>query len=181
MSAGRVSFVVSFPHLYTGAGCFACWSSLALAIFCYVDQATGVDRGLPGCIRNTTFCSLSPDPTFVLVNGRRHHTSARVNTGSPIGRIEVLRDGASAYYGSDATAGVIDRVFCSAPWRRGWRHLRLQRSQPGPQRRGRFTTPASRLILSHDHASASPSPFARRLQRCGSRSTRIPKVLHRQW
>lgn len=81
-------------------------------------------------IRSATLRGLSPDQTLVLVNGKRRHTSAWVNTGGTIGRgavstdlnaipstalgrIEVLRDGASAQYGSDAIAGVINLVLRS--------------------------------------------------------------------
>src|SRR6187551_2590232 len=76
-------------------------------------------------VRSATLRGLSPDQTLVLVNVKRRHTSAWVNTGGTIGRgavstdlnaipptalgsIEVLRDGASAQYGSDAIAGVIN-------------------------------------------------------------------------
>lgn len=76
-------------------------------------------------IHNATLRGLSPDATLVLVNGRRLHTAAWVNTGgtigkgstptdlnqipaAAIGRVEILRDGASAQYGSDAIAGVIN-------------------------------------------------------------------------
>jgi iron complex outermembrane receptor protein len=76
-------------------------------------------------IRSASLRGLSPDSTLVLVNGRRIHSSAWVNTSgtigkgsSPtdlnqipsaaIGRIEILRDGASAQYGADAIAGVIN-------------------------------------------------------------------------
>ncbi len=79
-------------------------------------------------LRPATLRGLGPDQTLVLVNGKRRHTSAliHVNTsvgrgtagtdmnaipGSSIGRIEVLRDGASAQYGSDAIAGVINIVL----------------------------------------------------------------------
>ena len=79
-------------------------------------------------VRSATLRGLSPDQTLVLVNGKRRHTSAWVNTGGTIGRgavstdlnaipataierIEVLRDGASAQYGSDAIAGVINLVL----------------------------------------------------------------------
>ena len=75
-------------------------------------------------IRPAQLRGLSPDQTLVLVNGKRRHTSALLNlnqvgrgaaavdlntipTGA-IGSIEVLRDGASAQYGSDAIAGVIN-------------------------------------------------------------------------
>ncbi|MDE2489054.1 MAG: TonB-dependent receptor plug domain-containing protein, partial [Alphaproteobacteria bacterium] len=76
-------------------------------------------------IRPATLRGLAPDQTLVLVNGMRRHTSALVNINGSIGRgsaavdlnaiptvaldhIEVLRDGASAQYGSDAIAGVIN-------------------------------------------------------------------------
>jgi iron complex outermembrane receptor protein len=80
-------------------------------------------------IRVATLRGLSPDQTLVLIDGKRRHTSAWVNTGSStigrggvatelnaipataIGQIEVLRDGASAQYGSDAIAGVINLVL----------------------------------------------------------------------
>ncbi|WP_216688219.1 TonB-dependent receptor [Hymenobacter siberiensis] len=72
-----------------------------------------------------TLRGLGPDQVLVLVNGKRRHTSALVNiNGTPgrgsvgtdmnvippaaIKRIEVLRDGAAAQYGSDAIAGVIN-------------------------------------------------------------------------
>lgn len=71
---------------------------------------------------------LGPDQTLVLVNGKRWHQSALVNlfgsrgrgnTGTDLNtipaasieRIEILRDGASAQYGSDAIAGVINIVL----------------------------------------------------------------------
>lgn len=71
---------------------------------------------------------LGPDQVLVLVNGKRRHTTSLVNVnGTPgrgsvgtdlnaipsasIKRIEVLRDGAAAQYGSDAIAGVINIVL----------------------------------------------------------------------
>src|SRR5213593_885013 len=80
-------------------------------------------------VRPFTLRGLSPDQTLVLVNGWRWHQTALVNTfayGMPAGssgvdmnaipqsaidRIEVLRDGASAQYGSDAIAGVVNVVL----------------------------------------------------------------------
>jgi iron complex outermembrane receptor protein len=76
-------------------------------------------------IRPATLRGLSPDQTLVLVNGVRGHTAALLNVGGSVGRgsaavdlntiptvaldrIEVLRDGASAQYGSDAIAGVVN-------------------------------------------------------------------------
>jgi iron complex outermembrane receptor protein len=71
---------------------------------------------------------LGPDQVLVLVNGKRYHQSSLVNVNgtvnrgtvgtdlnsipaSAIDRIEILRDGASAQYGSDAIAGVINIVL----------------------------------------------------------------------
>ncbi|HEY0968079.1 MAG TPA: TonB-dependent receptor [Opitutaceae bacterium] len=79
-------------------------------------------------IRPATLRGLAPDQVLVLVNGKRRHTSSLVNVNgtigrgsvsvdlnsipsAAIGRIEVLRDGASAQYGSDAIAGVINIVL----------------------------------------------------------------------
>ncbi|MFA4898242.1 MAG: TonB-dependent receptor [Brevundimonas sp.] len=76
-------------------------------------------------IRPITLRGLSPDQTLVLVNGTRRHASALVNVNGVVGRgsaavdlntiptgaldrVEVLRDGASAQYGSDAIAGVVN-------------------------------------------------------------------------
>ena len=80
-------------------------------------------------VRPFTMRGLSPDHTLVLVNGIRRHRSALVHTfafGEPAGatgvdlnampasaieRMEVLRDGASAQYGSEAIAGVLNLVI----------------------------------------------------------------------
>jgi iron complex outermembrane receptor protein len=79
-------------------------------------------------IRPATLRSLGPDQLLVLVNGKRRHQQALVNVQQTIGRgsagtdinaipmsaiqrIEVLRDGAAAQYGSDAIAGVINIVL----------------------------------------------------------------------
>ena len=76
-------------------------------------------------IRPATLRGLAPDQTLVLVNGKRRHSASLVNINGTIGRgssavdlntipsgiiesIEVLRDGASAQYGSDAIAGVVN-------------------------------------------------------------------------
>ncbi|TDX86756.1 TonB-dependent receptor plug domain-containing protein [Epilithonimonas xixisoli] len=83
-------------------------------------NADGSDHSDPAQLRG-----LGPDQTLILVNGKRRHTSALVNVnGAPgrgtvgtdlnaipafaLSRIEVLRDGASAQYGSDAIAGVMN-------------------------------------------------------------------------
>jgi iron complex outermembrane receptor protein len=87
--------------------------------------ADGTDSVRPATLRN-----LGPDQLLVLVNGKRRHLSALVNINNSVGRgssgvdlnaipaaaierIEVLRDGAAAQYGSDAIAGVINIVLKS--------------------------------------------------------------------
>jgi iron complex outermembrane receptor protein len=84
------------------------------------DGADHVDLG--------TLRGLGPDQTLVLINGKRRHQTAfvtlfgtrgRGNSGvdlnsfpeSAVDRIEILRDGASAQYGSDAIAGVINIIL----------------------------------------------------------------------
>jgi iron complex outermembrane receptor protein len=79
-------------------------------------------------VRPATLRGLAPDQTLVLVDGLRRHASALVNVNGSIGRgsaavdlnsiptialdhVEVLRDGASAQYGSDAIAGVINIIL----------------------------------------------------------------------
>ena len=76
-------------------------------------------------VRPATLKGMSPDQVLVLINGKRRHTSALIHINTSVGRgtagtdinaipisaidhIEVLRDGASAQYGSDAVAGVIN-------------------------------------------------------------------------
>ena len=82
-------------------------------------------------VRPASLRGLSPDHTLVLVNGKRYHGSALVHLNgtaskgssnvdlntipmTAIKRIEILRDGASAQYGSDAIAGVINVVLKDA-------------------------------------------------------------------
>ncbi|MBV1901735.1 MAG: TonB-dependent receptor plug domain-containing protein, partial [Kordiimonadaceae bacterium] len=83
-------------------------------------------------IRPTSLRGLSPDQTLVLVNGKRRHRTSLVQFFAPaagngshgvdigmipgiaLKRIEVLRDGAAAQYGSDAIAGVMNFVLNDA-------------------------------------------------------------------
>lgn len=83
-------------------------------------------------VRPATLRGLSPDQTLVLVNGKRRHRSAFLGSrgaqGVDLGqlssiaieRIEVLRDGASAQYGSDAIAGVINIILNDEPGASGF-------------------------------------------------------------
>jgi iron complex outermembrane recepter protein len=83
-------------------------------------------------IRPTSLRGTAADQTLVLVNGKRRHRSALIQFLAPaagagahgadigmvpgigIKRVEVLRDGASSQYGSDAIAGVINFVMKDA-------------------------------------------------------------------
>ncbi|MCK7595483.1 TonB-dependent receptor plug domain-containing protein [Pseudomarimonas salicorniae] len=79
-------------------------------------------------VRPATLRGLAPDQSLVLVNSKRRHAAALVNVNGTVGRgssavdlntipmaavqsVEVLRDGASAQYGSDAIAGVINVIL----------------------------------------------------------------------
>lgn len=79
-------------------------------------------------VRPATLRGLGPDQVLILVNGKRRHTSSLVHVNGSVGRgstgadlnaippsaierVEVLRDGAAAQYGSDAIAGVINIVL----------------------------------------------------------------------
>lgn len=83
----------------------------------------GTDHIDPASLRG-----LGPDQVLVLINGKRRHNSSLMNINGTVGagsvgtdmnaipvsaikRIEVLRDGAAAQYGSDAIAGVINIVL----------------------------------------------------------------------
>ena len=96
--------------------------SVALPSFNFPRPALndGTDTVRPAALRG-----LAPDQTLVLVNSKRRHAASLVNVNGSIGRgssavdmntipssaisgVEVLRDGASAQYGSDAIAGVIN-------------------------------------------------------------------------
>lgn len=108
------------------------------------ELATALARALPSlnfprpaltdgtsAIRPAQLRGLSPDQVLVLVNGKRRHASSLLNLNGTIGRgsapvdlntipvsaierVEVLRDGASAQYGSDAIAGVVNVVLKGA-------------------------------------------------------------------
>ena len=86
----------------------------------------GTDHIDPAALRG-----LGPDQVLILVNGKRRHNSSLVNVNSTVGRgsvgtdmnaipafsikrIEILKDGAAAQYGSDAIAGVINIVLKSS-------------------------------------------------------------------
>jgi iron complex outermembrane receptor protein len=90
------------------------------------SNTDGTDAVRPAALRGQ-----GPDQTLVMINGVRAHTSALLNVNGSVGRgsaavdlntipnvaldhVEVLRDGASALYGSDAIAGVINLMLRQA-------------------------------------------------------------------
>lgn len=90
------------------------------------NQQSGSDGS--DAVDAATLRGLGPDQTLVLINGKRYHqsslinlfgTKGRGNTGTDLNtipvaaikRVEILRDGAAAQYGSDAIAGVVNIVL----------------------------------------------------------------------
>jgi iron complex outermembrane receptor protein len=99
-----------------------------LPSFNYLDQS---NSGSADHVRAATLRGLDPDQVLVLINGKRVHPTSIVNVESVVGlgavavdfasiplnavkRVEVLRDGAGAQYGSDAIAGVINIILDDA-------------------------------------------------------------------
>jgi len=88
--------------------------------------------GTSASVRPYSYRGLSGDYLLVLVNGKRRHTTALINNlsrvsggstpvdldlipAAAVGRIEMLRDGAAAQYGSDAIAGVMNIILDKEP------------------------------------------------------------------
>ena len=88
--------------------------------------------GTSASVRPYAYRGLSGDYLLVLVNGKRRHTTALINNlslvsggstpvdldmipAAAVGRIELLKDGAAAQYGSDAVAGVMNIVLDDSP------------------------------------------------------------------
>ncbi|MFT3908487.1 MAG: TonB-dependent receptor [Ferruginibacter sp.] len=116
---------VNEVSLLTGKTDLTSVLNMAAPSFNYNKQsgADGADHVELGTLRG-----LGPDQTLVLINGKRRHTTAfvalfgtrgRGASGTDLNsfpqiavdRLEILRDGASAQYGSDAIAGVINLVL----------------------------------------------------------------------
>jgi iron complex outermembrane receptor protein len=105
--------------------------ALSVALPSYTFPRPGLADGTD-TIRPASLRGLAPDQTLVLVNSKRRHAASLVNVNGTIGRgasavdlntipsaaigsVQVLRDGASAQYGSDAIAGVINVLLREAP------------------------------------------------------------------
>jgi iron complex outermembrane receptor protein len=102
-------------------------------------------------VRGVQLRGLAPDQVLVLINGKRRHASAVLDTESSfagtvpvdvnaippgaIDHIEILRDGAGAQYGSDAVAGVINIVLKQQRTAVGLGQLRRQPHRLQPDRR----------------------------------------------
>ncbi len=103
-------------------------SLLRTATPSYNVSAQAINDGAT-IVRPASLRGLSPDSTLILVNGKRRHKGSIIafdgggisdGAQSPdvstipaiaLKQVEVLRDGASAQYGSDAVAGVINFVL----------------------------------------------------------------------
>ena len=118
------------PETLTATGTVELATALARALPSLNFPRPAITDGTSG-VRPAQLRGLSPDQVLVLVNGKRRHISALVNVNGSIGRgssavdinaipisaierVEVLRDGASAQYGSDAIAGVVNIVLKGA-------------------------------------------------------------------
>lgn len=103
---------------------------LATTVPSFNFNQTAINDGTD-IVRPATLRGLSPDQTLVLLNSKRRHSTALVNINGSVGRgsaavdlnaipttaigsVQVLRDGASAQYGSDAIAGVINVLLREA-------------------------------------------------------------------
>ncbi len=115
------------PEVLQSTGTTELATALARALPSLNFPRPAVTDGTSG-VRPAQLRGLSPDQVLILVNGKRRHISALVNVNGSIGRgssavdlnaipvsaierVEVLRDGASAQYGSDAIAGVVNIVL----------------------------------------------------------------------
>lgn len=92
------------------------------------NTARPVTSGVADFLQSPTLRGLSTGQTLVLINGSRRHTNSDLNVGNQMGRgdvaynfnaipsialkrVEILRDGASAQYGSDAIAGIVNLIL----------------------------------------------------------------------
>ena len=142
--------------------------------------------GTSASVKPISIRGLSGDYLIVLVNGKSRHTTSlinnlsRVSGGSTpvdidliptnaVGRIEVLRDGAAAQYGSDAISGVINIILDNAPsggefsstagqhYEKGGKLLQQQIGYGVPIGDGGFVRAAVEAKY-HDRAESSAEP-----------------------
>jgi len=148
-SAAPIDVVSSDELLSTGKGNLVEALQSLLPSFNSAAKQSDLEGNIPGVqLRN-----LSPGYTLVLVNGKRRNNSAYTSVGtfpgqsytdlslipvSAIDHVEVLRDGASAIYGSDAIAGVFN-VILKSDARNGGLGVEYGRSYVGDGDRTRLT------------------------------------------
>ena len=122
-------------------------------------------------VRPASLRNLAPDHTLVLINGERRHRAAVIywlGNGVADGaqgpdisaipsialrQVEVLRDGASAQYGSDAISGVMN--FMLKDSRKGGTLPAPRRHHPGRRRRRVLASPATRGLPLGPHGFAN--------------------------
>ena len=132
-------------------------------------------------VRPASLRNLAPDHTLVLINGERRHRAAVIywlGNGWPteprartsrlipsiaLRQVEVLRDGASAQYGSDAIAGVMN--FMLRDSRKGGTFQLQRRHHPGRRRRDvhdrrqqGLRAGSARLRQRHRRSTAAATP-----------------------
>lgn len=115
------------PELLKSTGATELATALARALPSLNFPRPALTDGTSG-VRPAQLRGLAPDQVLILVNGKRRHLSGLLNINGSMGRgssavdlntipvasierVEVLRDGASAQYGSDAIAGVVNIVL----------------------------------------------------------------------
>jgi len=141
----------------------------------YLPAADG-----PEFIRPAALDGLTPDMTLLLVNGKRFHLSSFLQSNGSqasdlaqiptmdIGHVEVLRDGASAQYGSDAIAGVINVILDTTPgfsaYAQGSQYYAGDGTSGQIGARAGFALPnGGHLVLTSEYASAGST--SRSIQR----------------
>jgi len=123
--------IISADDLRAAAGPEASVGQALAALLPSVNFLDQSNSGSSDHVRALQLRGLGPDQILVLINGKRVHTTSIVNVESTVGlgsvavdfnsipvnaikRIEVLRDGAGAQYGSDAIAGVVNIILDDA-------------------------------------------------------------------
>lgn len=139
-------------------------SPLAVSSFQLNDQLTGFVTAGGGGTQSVALRGAGPQRTLTLLNGRRAGPAGTrgqvqafdlgVIPGSVVERTEILKDGASSIYGSDAVAGVINiitrrdldggamNVFYSQPFEDGGEQLRVDGAFGKTWDRGYFNVAA---------------------------------------
>lgn len=119
--------VISVDEIFAPGGQVSITEILNVAAPSFTSQTQTVSDGTDH-LDPATLRGLGPDQVLVLINGKRRHVSSLLNVNGTVGRgsvgtdmnslpaaaikkIEVLRDGAAAQYGSDAIAGVINIIL----------------------------------------------------------------------